>query len=111
MAPLGLTRERYISHWATKFDQDSNPGCQHREALINYATQLPCAARCEVIVIRDTCTLGRKVCIESESNNTSKINSHENVNKTTVTCKNDTELRLITGGVNNVLVKVEARLA
>ena len=30
MAPPGLTEERYISHWATKFGKDSNPGRQHQ---------------------------------------------------------------------------------
>ena len=30
MAPIGLTRERYISRWATRFGKDSNPGRQHR---------------------------------------------------------------------------------
>ena len=30
MAPLELTGERYISHWATRFGKDSNPGRQHR---------------------------------------------------------------------------------
>ena len=30
MAPLGLTVERYISHWVTRFGKDSNPGHQHR---------------------------------------------------------------------------------
>ena len=41
MAPLGLTGERYISHWITRFGQDSNPSRQHRRPKTNYATQPP----------------------------------------------------------------------
>ena len=30
ITPLGLMRERYLSHWATRLGKDSNPGRQHR---------------------------------------------------------------------------------
>ena len=50
MAPLGLTGERYISHCATRFGKDSNPGRQNRRPktsrLNHYAIQPPISMDC-----------------------------------------------------------------
>ena len=40
VAPLGLTGECYISHWATRFGKDSNPGCQNQRPKTNHFNQL-----------------------------------------------------------------------
>ena len=39
-APLGLTGERYISHWATRFGEDLNLGRQHWRPKMGRLNQL-----------------------------------------------------------------------